>query len=499
MTALTSGPPHAARALNRWTRVVQAVGATVVAEGRAEMPCPAHGGTKPSGLAISVGDESDYPVLRCRTEHCDYAHVRNALIRLGAPADALVPGKGQGGGLHPATPRPAAAASARSPHLRPAAVLPTNEQVEAWEAALWAEDFMRKVLCRKWRITEDVLGATEAGYDRTRDAVTLPVREGEALVQVIYRDLSDSAPAARKSTTHPGVTGSHVYAPFGLAPGPVLLCAGEKDAFAAHAAGWNAVTFTHGEGAVPTPDRLAALAGRQVVVAYDNDAAGRRGAAKVAAALAEQGCAVRLADLAHVPDLPDKGDVFDVLQMDGGEELLRSALDRAEPWEGGSEEARQYDDEYEEVLKAVRAEFLVNLESSRDHLDDLLDDDGIAALPPVDYLVDGWVPRGGYSVLYGEPGVGKTLALIGMARAVRRGTRWQDNATKQGGVIYYQGEGLAQFKDRIAAWEARYPLRNDQRMAAWGTTDRVVDLTTPKASRRSSARCRASAGRRTSR
>jgi len=141
---------------------------------------------------------------------------------------------------------------------------------------------------------------------------------------------------------------------------------------------------------------------------------------------------------------------------------------------GGKEPA---DENVDDVLALVRAEFLAHREDGLDHLADLVDDDALAALPPVEWVVDRWVPRGTYSVLYGPPGVGKTLALIGMSRAVRRGSRWQDWKTQQGGVLFYHGEGLQQLRDRVRAWDERYPLRGDQRMASGKYRQAIFDLT----------------------
>lgn len=482
MTALRSDPPHDGEALDRWRALVAGLGVTPNGSTQVMTACPVCGGK--DSLSVGVG-ESGWPVVNCWKSSCAeaidrnrdawYVEARAALIGAGAPADALLPGKGQGGGRRTSAARPGPTTGKRA-----AAARPTEEQVAAWEAALWSNDLMRRALCKRFRVSEDVLAGTDVGYDASQDRVTFPVYEDGRLVQVIYRSLRDDLPTGvPKSRTHKGVSGSYVYAPFDLTPGRVLLCAGERDVFTAHAAGWNAVTFTGGEGSVPTRERLALLKGRDIVVVYDNDAAGRKGREKAAQAVASVATSVAVADLA--PHLTDGKDISDLLAQPDGAQLLRAAVDAAMPWEGEAEEPDgAASEEYAAVLAAVRAEFLVDREAAEDHVADLLDDSGIAALPPVRYVVNGWVPIGGYTVIYGEPGVGKTFALLGMARAVRRGTRWQDNATQQGGVVYYQGEGLAQFQDRVAAWDARYPLRSDQRMAPWGTTDRVVDLTTPE-------------------
>lgn len=137
----------------------------------------------------------------------------------------------------------------------------------------------------------------------------------------------------------------------------------------------------------------------------------------------------------------------------------------------------------DDVLEAVRREFL--LVEARDqvlhHLDDVLYDEDVLALPPQRFVIDGWVPAGAYTGLYGPPGVGKTLVVQGMTRAVRKGTRWQDHSTTQGMTVSYVGEEVHQLQDRMRAWDARYPLRPDQTMEAGVTIARLIDLTKPEA------------------
>lgn len=59
-----------------------------------------------------------------------------------------------------------------------------------------------------------------------------------------------------------------------------LLCAGEKDMAVARSHGFNAITLTGGENALPKQTNL--FKDRVVVIAYDNDQAGKTGAIKVA-------------------------------------------------------------------------------------------------------------------------------------------------------------------------------------------------------------------------
>ncbi len=256
---------------------------------------------------------------------------------------------------------------------------------------------------------------------------------------------------------------------------PIHLTEGESDADALVEAGEYATC--HPGGAGKWKDEFTdALDGVGLVLVWaDRDAPGYRCAAQrllslIAAGIPAEG-RLPIPDHAHA-------DVRDHLAAghtpkDGKfvtvDELL--ALAQAVPPEEESSD---------EVLAEIARLFLAGYESEPHHLPELLSDDQVQALADPEYIIDGWVPRGLYTVVYGQPGVGKTFALLGMVRAVRRGTRWQDNATRKGGVIFYQGEGLEQLKPRVRAWEARYPLRDDQSLAPGAMSAYGVDLTRPE-------------------
>lgn len=310
------------------------------------------------------------------------------------------------------------------------------------------------------------------GWDAKARRYVLPVADlatGEVVDLRLYAP--DVAPGANKMMHRKGGT-ARLYAPGGFDAGEsVVLCEGEWDALVARERGFNAVGTTGGAGTVPRLEFLEPLRGCTVILAFDCDDAGRIGADKWARRLTEDlGCAVAIADLG----LGDKEDVSDWFVKYGkSAKKFRKKLDAAVPWAVVGEG-------YEEILAAVRAEFLVELETATDHLVGLMNDEDVAALPAIPYIIDGWLPTGTYGVLFGEPGVMKTFLLLSMSRAVRRGTRWQDNKTDKGAVLFYQGEGVRQFKDRSAAWDERYPLREDQSMAPVYYKDGNFDLTKPE-------------------
>lgn len=123
-----------------------------------------------------------------------------------------------------------------------------------------------------------------------------------------------------------------------LRPGAALLvCAGEKDALVAASHldpdRWCPVTGCKGEGRVPAG--LEGLArGRRVVIAYDGDAAGRAGAAKVARLLERVAESVAVAQLPTdtPPGAPKPGwDVAELVRHRGGAALLALLEDAGAP------------------------------------------------------------------------------------------------------------------------------------------------------------------------
>lgn len=74
-------------------------------------------------------------------------------------------------------------------------------------------------------------------------------------------------------------------------------------------------------------------------------------------------------------------------------------------------------------------------------------------IPPVAYLVDGFLDVNSLSNIIGPPGAGKSFLALDMFASVANGVAWQGHTTKQARVCYVVGEGLSGFNARIHAWE----------------------------------------------
>lgn len=76
-----------------------------------------------------------------------------------------------------------------------------------------------------------------------------------------------------------------------------------------------------------------------------------------------------------------------------------------------------------------------------------------AGLKPIKWLVRGYVEADSLSLMFGDPGCGKSFAAIDLACCIATGTPWHGNKTTAGAVFYIAGEGQNGLMRRFAAWE----------------------------------------------
>lgn len=194
----------------------------------------------------------------------------------------------------------------------------------------------------------------------------------------------------------------------------VYVVEGEKDADRLAALGLAATTNSGGAG--KWLDSLSAhLKGAKAVILPDNDQPGRDHAKAVAASLKGTASSVKIVEL---PGLEEKGDVSDWLSAGNGKtdliELLKDAVPRdpqAEP------EAPPIGTLLSEVTPET-----------------------------VDWLWEGYVPRGKIIVIDGDPGLGKSTACLDIAARVSTGATMPDGTgggESSGVVVLSAEDGLA--------------------------------------------------------
>lgn len=84
--------------------------------------------------------------------------------------------------------------------------------------------------------------------------------------------------------------------------------------------------------------------------------------------------------------------------------------------------------------------------------------DELIKQPPVEWLIDGLVPKGGLTGLCGAPGVGKSMLAFDWAMSVATGTPWIERSVQQGFVIYIAAEGHSGLGVRARAWMAHHAI-----------------------------------------
>lgn len=81
-------------------------------------------------------------------------------------------------------------------------------------------------------------------------------------------------------------------------------------------------------------------------------------------------------------------------------------------------------------------------------------------LPPPDWLIEDLIPDHGLSIVYGDPGSGKSFGLIDAALRIALGVEWHGQKTKQAGVLYIAGEGVRGLGKRIKGWRLHHKVPN---------------------------------------
>jgi hypothetical protein len=175
---------------------------------------------------------------------------------------------------------------------------------------------------------------------------------------------------------------------------PVWICEGEKDCDNVAALGLIATTNPGGAGKWQ-PELTQWFAGKQLVyLLEDNDDAGRKHTAKVAAALRST---VPEIVTVSFPELPEKGDVSDWLEAGGNRRLL---IARAQ-------EARKRDG-------AKRTYVAVKLSTVKPRA--------------TKWIWPGHLARGALELLAGIPGLGKSQIQCQYVACVTTGHTWPDDA-----------------------------------------------------------------------
>jgi RecA/RadA recombinase len=250
----------------------------------------------------------------------------------------------------------------------------------------------------------------------------------------------------------------------------IYLAEGEKAVDALMSLGVVATTAHSGAG--HWPEAITEyFAGANVVILPDNDLSGWSYARKAAEAILPIAKALKVVDLG----LQEQGDdAYEFIEAGGGRAEL-AALVKAAP------KIISVDDvTIPERLQAITASSTKTDEiytSDHDHVQkqaeiahefapdppkevdkpkptktikieswDTIQDE------PVEWLIEGVIPKGSFTALYGPPGSFKSFIALDIAEAIATGRTWMGKEVKQtGAVLYLAGEGFGGIGARIKA------------------------------------------------
>jgi hypothetical protein len=88
----------------------------------------------------------------------------------------------------------------------------------------------------------------------------------------------------------------------------------------------------------------------------------------------------------------------------------------------------------------------------------LLDLDELEALPPPEWLIHEMIVEDGLTVIYGDPGAGKSFVALDMALRLALGMDWHGTKAKSTGVLYIAGEGARGLGKRVKGWRREHGM-----------------------------------------
>jgi hypothetical protein len=206
----------------------------------------------------------------------------------------------------------------------------------------------------------------------------------------------------------------------------VVLVEGEKCADALESIGIEATTQMGGAKADPAKTDWSPLAGKTVLVWEDNDDAGKGLYARVEPFLTGLGCTVCAVPIPAPESRPQGWDAADAV-ADG--------------------------DDVAAILAAARPKPTA-IESGPDRRFRLLTLADLEDLEPLDWMIDGAFPSGGFLGLYGPSGGLKSFVAIDIALHIATGREWHGHAVRQGPAVYVAGEGRRGIAKRVLGWRS---------------------------------------------
>lgn len=220
---------------------------------------------------------------------------------------------------------------------------------------------------------------------------------------------------------------------------PVVVVEGEKCVERLRKEGIVATTNSGGSGKW-TDQHSQWLKDRSVIVIPDNDDVGRKHGDKVVNTLIGVAKEVKLLDLSEV--VQAKGDIVDYLDSGKTKSQLIAMARKVPAITEALPDPGEIKDEQRPVFDVMTLKQLKEM-------------------PPIEWLVKDLLTRHGFSVMYGQPGCGKTFLALDLALCVASGRPFHGMDTIKGNVLYIVGEGIGGIGKRVQAWTLHNQVHED--------------------------------------
>lgn len=251
----------------------------------------------------------------------------------------------------------------------------------------------------------------------------------------------------------------------------IYLAEGEKAVDALMSLGVVATTAHSGAG--HWPEAITEyFAGANVVILPDNDLSGWSYARKAAEAILPIAKAVKVVDLGLQEQ---KADAYEFIEAGGGRAEL-AALVKAAPKINSVDDVTIPErlqaiqpnapiDVPQPQVEDIAKEFAPDPPKQADKpkpaktikiesWDEIQDE-------PVEWLIEGVIPKGSFTALYGPPGSFKSFIALDIAEAIATGRAWMGREVKKSsGVLYLAGEGFGGIGARIKACKMHHQTEN---------------------------------------
>ena len=190
---------------------------------------------------------------------------------------------------------------------------------------------VRKLLIEERGLSEAVIEGYQLGYDIKSKRVCIPVFDEEGRLRNIRKW---SKRENMKIISYRKGYGKARIFPVDVLKetNVVVLCEGEMDSLRLLSEGIDAVTVTGGAGTWK-PEFNQYFQGKSVIICYDNDEAGNKGARKVAKSLYKDGINVSIT--IWDGEVNYQGDVTDFFNNGGTKEEFQAILSSAKPYKDG--------------------------------------------------------------------------------------------------------------------------------------------------------------------